>query len=53
MRELIKNSTVYLRGTSETHCISMCLHYDETGTGRGYSHPSKQLINMDNKNALV
>ena len=32
MRELIKNSTVYLRGTSETHCISMCLHYNETGT---------------------
>ena len=32
MRKLIKNSTDYLLGNSETHCISMGLHYDETGT---------------------
>ena len=32
MRKLIKNSTDYLRGNIETHCIYMGLHYDETGT---------------------
>ena len=31
MRKLIKNSTVYLCGKSETNCISTGLHYDETG----------------------
>ena len=32
MHKLTKNSTDYLRGNSETHCISMGLHNDETGT---------------------
>ena len=31
IRKLINNSTVYLRGKSETNCISMGLHYYETG----------------------
>ena len=31
MRKLIKTSTVYLYGKSETNCVSTGLHYDETG----------------------
>ena len=31
IRKLINNSTVYLRGKSETYHISMGLHYYETG----------------------
>ena len=31
MRKLIKNSTVYHCGKSETNCFSTGLHYDETG----------------------
>ena len=31
MRKLVKTSTVYLCGKSETNCVSTGLNYDETG----------------------